>query len=735
MSRVQMQAPRGGEPVEEIITFGKYQIGEMLGKGAFGKVFRALNTETGDFYAIKQIEKGIISANQLPGIQRECSLLQTLHHPNIVQFIEAAETQHHLYYVLEYVEGGSLYRTTKRFGSFPEPLLAGYISQVLTGLGYLHDKGVIHRDIKGENLLLTKQGTVKLADFGSCTYSAMDKMLTVIGTPFWMAPEIIEMDGNARNTACDIWSLGCTLIELVTGSPPYWEIGAMPAMFAMVNDAHPPLPKDISPELRDFLLACFTKDIVRRPSAPLLLTHPWILTARKKEETILPTIAFTSQNVGEVHNLTKKVQELMDENDSLNATIRSLKLHVLRMMKEKKQYKEDVSVLETDKKNMKEQISHLQGQIVSLQYAINHGGTNTITTIQSSRNGTSRPRSITLASASGSDENLHTITSYPSTRSPTGTMAIRPTVPSSSLNKTDSFPPSTPSSAPRDTSPSPPERVSIQSAGGPNSWSQTKIHVIRGKTPTRTASDMVPTPTIPQSKLSNEWSATETRHSSSHSISLSPKRDRSRVSGSASFSGPSTSSSSSSSSSSVPTSTTTTTSSSHPSIPPVAHINVPAVTPKSPSALRRLLSPRSIRHSAQMAAPGSPPSVSPFSLDMSSSSDSSPSSSLGSTAGARASIAITNQGLLKAGDKVKVKRFPEDSWHSAVVETMLDNGMCRVITKKGTKKEEVSLGYIRAVKHSHSSSSTSASTPPAGDESVASGGGSVSRSRRITKGL
>eukprot|EP00026_Physarum_polycephalum_P013127 Phypoly_transcript_13499.p1 GENE.Phypoly_transcript_13499~~Phypoly_transcript_13499.p1 ORF type:complete len:187 (+),score=17.56 Phypoly_transcript_13499:35-595(+) len=164
---------------------GKYQVGDSIGHGAFGKVYRALNVETGDFIAIKQIEKAVIQAEHLPGVLRECELLRTLNHPNIVTFIDSHETDEYLFYVMEYVEGGSISKLVKKFGPFPESLLAHYISQVLKGLQYLHSQGVIHRDIKGENVLVTKQGTVKLVDFGSCTYQAMDKMLTVVGTPFW----------------------------------------------------------------------------------------------------------------------------------------------------------------------------------------------------------------------------------------------------------------------------------------------------------------------------------------------------------------------------------------------------------------------------------------------------------------------------------------------------------------------------------------------------------------------
>lgn len=121
------------------------------------------------------------------------------------------------------------------------------MTQVLQGLQYLHDQGVIHRDIKGANILTTKDGTVKLADFGvsTSTLAAPDKEAQVVGTPYWMAPEIIQLSG--ASSASDIWSVGCTVIELLQGKPPYHNLAAMPALFAIVNDDHPPLPEGISP--------------------------------------------------------------------------------------------------------------------------------------------------------------------------------------------------------------------------------------------------------------------------------------------------------------------------------------------------------------------------------------------------------------------------------------------------------------------------------------------------------
>ena len=118
------------------------------------------------------------------------------------------------------------------------------MSQVLHGLLYLHEQGVIHRDIKGANILTTKEGLVKLADFGVATRATGLDEASVVGTPYWMAPEVMELSG--ATTASDIWSLGCTVIELLDGKPPYHKLQPMPALFRIVNDDHPPFPEGTS---------------------------------------------------------------------------------------------------------------------------------------------------------------------------------------------------------------------------------------------------------------------------------------------------------------------------------------------------------------------------------------------------------------------------------------------------------------------------------------------------------
>ncbi|KAL9030914.1 MAG: hypothetical protein Q9196_001022 [Gyalolechia fulgens] len=270
--------------VRRRLSNGRQQLGDCLGKGAFGSVFRALNMGTGETVAVKQVKLADLPKSELRVITLEIDLLKNLDHPNIVKYHGFVKSTESLNIILEYCENGSLHSISKNFGKFPENLVGLYMSQVLHGLLYLHEQGVIHRDIKGANILTTKQGLVKLADFGVATRTTTLHESSVVGTPYWMAPEVIELSG--ATTASDIWSLGCTVIELLDGKPPYHKLQPMHALFRIVNDDHPPLPEGASPIVRDFLMQCFQKDPNLRVSARKLLKHPWIVNARRSDSVV-----------------------------------------------------------------------------------------------------------------------------------------------------------------------------------------------------------------------------------------------------------------------------------------------------------------------------------------------------------------------------------------------------------------------------------------------------------------
>ncbi|KAJ7483244.1 kinase-like domain-containing protein [Mycena latifolia] len=254
-----------------------FQLGNCIGRGQFGSVYRALNLNTGQMVAVKRIRLEGLKENEVATLMREVDLVQSLSHPSIVKYEGMARDQDTLSIVLEYAENGSLGQTLKAFGKLNERLVASYVVKILEGLHYLHSSNVVHCNLKAANILTTKNGNVKLSDFGvSLNLCAMEREIKdVAGTPNWMAPEVIELKGASPKS--DIWSLACTVIELLTGRPPYADIAnSMSVMFRIVEDDMPPLPEGCSPLLEDFLTQCFNKDPRKRPSADLLCEHQWL---------------------------------------------------------------------------------------------------------------------------------------------------------------------------------------------------------------------------------------------------------------------------------------------------------------------------------------------------------------------------------------------------------------------------------------------------------------------------
>ena len=192
----------------------RYSLADEIGRGASGIVYRALNLQTGGMVAIKKVALRGESKDQLQLLQREIDLLKLLKNPYIVEYRESFNTSDTLYIVMELIENGSLATIIKKYGRLHEKLVSIYILQVLEGLNFLHEQGVVHRDIKGANILISTGGQVKLADFGVSTSQQAEALYnTVIGTPHWMAPELIS--GAGYDAHADIWSVGILALELL----------------------------------------------------------------------------------------------------------------------------------------------------------------------------------------------------------------------------------------------------------------------------------------------------------------------------------------------------------------------------------------------------------------------------------------------------------------------------------------------------------------------------------------
>lgn len=197
-----------------------------------------------------------------------------------IAYLGTQRTPTKLYIFLEYAAGGSLAAAVARFGAFSEAVVRRFTRDVLRGLDYLHKKGIIHRDIKGSNLLISN-GKVKLADFGCSKQLSSNApsvlQHTAIGTTQFMAPEIMTGNG-AYGAKADIWSLGMAVIEMATGKPP-WSNPAHAVYKICMTDDLPPLPDTLSEEAHDFLALCFRRESSERPSAETLLQHPFLRDA------------------------------------------------------------------------------------------------------------------------------------------------------------------------------------------------------------------------------------------------------------------------------------------------------------------------------------------------------------------------------------------------------------------------------------------------------------------------
>ncbi|KAI5400936.1 Mitogen-activated protein kinase kinase kinase 3, variant 2 [Lathyrus oleraceus] len=260
----------------------RWRKGELIGSGAFGRVYMGMNLDSGELIAVKQvlIEPGIaFKANTQANIrelEEEVKLLKNLKHPNIVRYLGTAREEDSLNILLEFVPGGSISSLLGKFGSFPESVIRTYTKQLLEGLEYLHNNRIIHRDIKGANILVDNKGCIKLADFGASRkvveLATINGAKSMKGTPHWMSPEVILQTGYT--TSADIWSVACTVIEMATGKPPWsqqypQEVSAL--FYIGTTRSHPPIPEHLSAEAKDFLLKCFHKEPDLRPSASDLL--------------------------------------------------------------------------------------------------------------------------------------------------------------------------------------------------------------------------------------------------------------------------------------------------------------------------------------------------------------------------------------------------------------------------------------------------------------------------------
>lgn len=271
-----------GAAVRAAATFS-YKVGDMVGRGAFGKVFQAMNLENGELMAVKCVELNNIGQEELEEIKNEVALLRALRHRHVVQYVGTHSTAASLNILMEYCPGGSVSALLESFGALPEAVLARYARQVAEGVAYVHARQVMHRDIKGANILVAANGLLKLADFGASAQLrgtvSEQGLTTMAGSPYWMAPEVIRQERYGRPADC--WSMGMTIIEMATGTHPWPAAANKFSLMWQISQSEdlPPYPAELSRECRDLIARCISRDVDARISAEACLAHPWLARA------------------------------------------------------------------------------------------------------------------------------------------------------------------------------------------------------------------------------------------------------------------------------------------------------------------------------------------------------------------------------------------------------------------------------------------------------------------------
>jgi mitogen-activated protein kinase kinase kinase len=267
--------PQDHLPVPQRQPTFKWMKGQLIGKGTFGRVYLGMNITTGELIAVKQVEVNPKIAGQdkekmkelVKSLDQEIDTMQHLDHPNIVQYLGCERKDYSISIFLEYIPGGSVGSCLRKHGKFEESVVSSLTRQTLCGLSYLHREGILHRDLKADNILLDLDGTCKISDFGISKKTdniyGNDITNSMQGSVFWMAPEVIRSQGQGYSAKVDIWSLGCVVLEMFAGRRPWSKEEAIGAIYKLgsLNQA-PPIPEDvavaITPQALSFMYDCFT---------------------------------------------------------------------------------------------------------------------------------------------------------------------------------------------------------------------------------------------------------------------------------------------------------------------------------------------------------------------------------------------------------------------------------------------------------------------------------------------
>ena len=315
-----------------------FKVLKVIGRGSFGKVCLVEYIPTHETYAMKSLKKDLlIEQEQIENTLLEKEILQTIDYPLLCGLIFCFQTEERIYFVMPFLSGGELFQHLRKFRTFDEEKVRFYGAQIALALEYLHSKGIVYRDLKPENILMDEDGYLKLADFGMAKKLKDDeKAMSFCGTPEYLAPEIITMEGHDKNA--DWWSFGILLFEMLCGLPPFY-VENLDKMYDMIKNNPVKFPKRItlSEDAKDVIKKLLEKNPKKRLGAQNgieeIKKHPFFasldfddIVQKKLKAPFIPELAndtdvqyfdeeFTNEEVG-MSYIPKKNMEVIKKNQN-----------------------------------------------------------------------------------------------------------------------------------------------------------------------------------------------------------------------------------------------------------------------------------------------------------------------------------------------------------------------------------------------------------------------------------
>jgi len=260
-----------------MVCLEDFEILKLIGRGSFGKVLQVRKKDNRKIYAMKVLnKKSIIEKAEVDHTKAEQSILQKLCHPFLVNLNYSFQTPEHLYFIMDYINGGELFFHLQNDKKFPEDRVRFYAAEIVCGLEYLHSCGILYRDLKPENILLTSDGHICMTDFGISKeglHTDDSRTATFCGTPEYLAPEVLE--GNGYGKAVDWWSFGTLVFEMLNGLPPFYAPDVQ-QMYAKIMSAKLVMPPSMSHDARSLIEELLVRQPEKRLSDPAKIKgHPF----------------------------------------------------------------------------------------------------------------------------------------------------------------------------------------------------------------------------------------------------------------------------------------------------------------------------------------------------------------------------------------------------------------------------------------------------------------------------